>query len=395
MPSPARRLVELPVGDGAEVAAIYPALRALLDDSGPALLPVPAADPARARLLREAMAPDTPIDPRAGLVVATSGSTGTPKGAMLSAAALRASAAATEARLDGPGRWILALPAHHIAGLQVVLRALAAGHPPFLVDVRHGFSPDDLVGAATTAGREAGSDPVYVSLVPGQLLKVLDHPDPRPAAALASCAAVLLGGAAAEPGLLERAAARGISVVRTYGSSETAGGCVYDGLPLDGTEVEVDAESRIWLGGATVALGYRNAPGHAAFARPGWFRTDDAGTLAADGTLQVLGRLDGAVSVGGLTVLPEVVERALLAHPAVGQAVVVGVPDRRLGSRLEAMIVPAAGHTAPAAGELSDSVREVLGEHAAPAGYVVIQHLPTLANGKPDRQAIRRRLADG
>lgn len=341
------------------------------------------------------MHPGTPIDDRAALVVATSGSTGIPKGAMLTAAALRASASATAARLAGPGRWILALPAHHIAGLQVVLRALAAGHPPFVVDVRHGFSPADLVAAAAAAGKAAGADPVYISLVPGQLLKVLDDPDPQPAAALASCAAVLLGGAAADPELVQRAAAAGIEVVRTYGSSETAGGCVYDGRALDGVQLDVDADSRVWIGGPTVALGYRNAPDHEAFARPGWFRTDDAGALAADGTLRILGRLDGAVSVGGLTMLPEVVERSLLTHPAVGQAVVVGVPDARLGNRLEAMLVPTAGHGAPGAGELRETIRAELGEHAAPARMVVTKYLPTLANGKPDRRAIRDLLAAG
>ncbi|MBB1048682.1 AMP-binding protein, partial [Dietzia cercidiphylli] len=114
-----RDLRTLPVPGGVAVTALFPTFEQLLADRGPALLPVPSDDPARMRLLVGAMHPDEPIDDRAALVVSTSGSTGTPKGAMLSAAALAASASATDAFLGGPGRWLLALPAHHIAGLQV------------------------------------------------------------------------------------------------------------------------------------------------------------------------------------------------------------------------------------------------------------------------------------
>lgn len=403
---PSRTMEVLPVGFGAAVAEVFPALRALLDGQGPALLPVPADDPVRTRLLCEALAPGTPIDAAAALVVATSGSTGTPKGAMLSLAALRASAQATAARLHGPGRWILALPAHHIAGLQVVLRSLAAGYPPFIVDVSSGFNPADLVSAAHTLAASSGSQPLYISLIPGQLRKVLDWPDPGPAAALQACAAVLLGGAAAPARLLERAEAARIRVVRTYGSSETAGGCVYDGRPLAGVRVEVDAARRVWLGGDTIALGYRNAPGHPAFARPGWFRTDDAGEwmdaddpgAAAGGAgstgarLRILGRLDSALSVGGLTIVPQVVERALLTHPAIAEAVVVGIPHPRLGQRVAALVQLADGAPRPPLGDLRAVVRRELGDHAAPAVVDVIDTMPLLPGGKPDRLTVARLL---
>src|SRR5699024_9161698 len=161
------------------------------------------------------------------LVVSTSGSTGTPKGAMLPATALSASAAATDLALGGPGRWILTLPGHHIAGIQVMLRSLRAGHEPVIVDVSRGFDPAALPAAD-------GGPLAYTSLVPGQLAKVLDEGPAEAVAALARLNAVLLGGAATAPELLERAADAGIRVVRTYGMSETAGGCVYDGVPLDG-----------------------------------------------------------------------------------------------------------------------------------------------------------------
>lgn len=383
----------------------------LVDGAGPALLPVPASDTARRRILVDALRPDdapasggrspehdaasTPLAPLGedtALVVATSGSTGTPKGAMLSASALHASAVATEDRLAGPGRWLLALPAHHIAGLQVVLRSLLAGAEPHVLDVSAGFDPLSLPGAVRSLEASAGDRPLYTSLIPGQLRKVLDHPSDGPAASLARFHTVLLGGAAAAPELLERAATAGINVVRTYGSSETAGGCVYDGVPLAGTEVEIDDDSRVWLGGPTVAGGYRNAPGHEAFSRPGWFRTEDAGSFADDGALRILGRLDTAVSVGGLTIVPQVVEAALAAHPAISEAVVVGVPDTRLGHRLAAAIIPAASATVPPPAELSSWVREQLGRHAAPATYDVMGEWPLLANGKVDRKEIERRV---
>ena len=393
----------LPIGDGPAVVAAFDDLRMLVDGAGPALLPVPASDAARRRILVDALRPDdapaapapaelAPLGDDTALVVATSGSTGTPKGAMLSASALHASAVATENRLAGPGRWLLALPAHHIAGLQVVLRSLLAGAEPHVLDVSAGFDPLSLPGAVRSLEASAGDRPLYTSLIPGQLRKVLNHPSESPAAALARFHTVLLGGAAAEPELLERAAAADIHVVRTYGSSETAGGCVYDGVPLAGTEVEIDDDSRVWLGGPTVAAGYRNAPGHEAFSRRGWFRTEDAGSFADDGALRILGRLDTAVSVGGLTIVPQVVEVALTEHPAISEAVVVGVPDVRLGHRLAAAIVPAPSASAPPPAELSSWVRERLGRHSAPATYDVMGELPVLANGKVDRKEIERRV---
>ena len=126
--------------------------------------------------------------------------------------------------------------------------------------------------------------------------------------------AVLIGGGPMPAGVAERASAAGISVVRTYGMSETAGGCVYDGVPLDGVLVRID-DGRVVLGGATLAKGYRNPAEPDPFAEPGWFRTDDIGAVDDSGVLRVLGRVDDAISTGGLTVLPQLVEAALATHP--------------------------------------------------------------------------------
>lgn len=404
-----RELRTLPVPGGAAVAEVFPALAQMLDDHGPALLPVPADDPTRTRILTDSQRPGDPIDDRTALVVSTSGSTGTPKGAMLSAAALATSAESTDTALGGPGRWLLALPAHHIAGLQVILRSLRAGHEPVVMDVTRGFDPASLpdavaacragsssragTGESAAGGNSSVADRAYTSFVPGQLAKVLDDGLPDAIAALAELDAVLLGGAAAAPELLARAADAGIRVVRTYGMSETAGGCVYDGAPLPGVTVEVDDdEGRVWLAGPQLASGYRNAPDHPAFARAGWFRTDDAGTLDPGGGLRILGRVDEALSVGGLTLLPQTVEDALRTHPAVVDVVVVGIPDERLGTRPVAAVTL---RSSASPDDLRAHVAASLGAHSAPAIVAVLDALPMLPGGKVDRRGVAAGVIDG
>ncbi len=195
------------------------------------------------------------------------------------------------------------------------------------------FTAPELVSAVEAMG----SGRRYTSLVAAQLDKALR--DPHATRALADLDAVLIGGGPMPAGVAERASAAGISVVRTYGMSETAGGCVYDGMPLDGVAVRVDGDGRIWLGGPTVAAGYRNPVTPDPFAEPGWFRTDDLGAVHDSGRLQVLGRVDDAISTGGLKVLPGIVEAAVATHPAVADCAVFGVADERLGQRVVVAVV--------------------------------------------------------
>jgi O-succinylbenzoic acid--CoA ligase len=374
---------------------LLPRLAAALDGSGPALLlhDVPAA-PAASLLPGEALADteDDATDPTVA-VVSTSGSAGEPKGVLLGASALLTAASAGHDRLGGPGRWLLALPADHVAGLMVLVRSLITRTEPVVLDRTAGFDAAGFVDAA----RRLTGPRRYTALVPTQLRRILAA-GPDAVAALAGFDAVLVGGAAVDAGLAERATRGGVRLVRSYGMSETCGGCVYDGLPLDGVRVAVRRSGRVLLSGPMLARGYRAAPAASAEAfRTGpdgarWFHTDDAGRL--DGPrLRVLGRLDGGILTGGVTVAPAAVEAAVRGLPGVADAAAFGVPDAEWGERVVVAIVPAAGHAPPGL----DDVRRGAGlaPEAAPRQVVVVPELPLRGPGKVDVQAlIARALAE-
>lgn len=368
---------------GTAAGPLLAALDDVLHDRAPALLPL-GADRSDAAALRVG----EPIDDDVAVVATTSGTTGPPKGALLTAAALTASAVATHQRLGGPGRWLLALPPYHIAGIQVLVRSLVAGSDPVELDVSTGFDISQLPSAVD----ELGSGRRYTSLVATQLAKALG--DPAATAALAALDAVLLGGGPAPGPVLEAAAQAGVTVVRTYGMSETAGGCVYDGTPLDGVRLRLD-DGRIVLGGPTLAKGYRNPPDPDPFAEAGWFRTDDLGSVDDSGVLSVLGRVDDAISTGGLTVLPQPVEAALRTHPAVADCAVFGLADERLGQRVVAAIVLADGSPAPSVEELRAQVTQTLDHTAAPREVHVVDALPVRGIGKVDRAVLVRQVGKG
>lgn len=345
---------------------------------------------------------DDTDDPTA-LAVGTSGSTGMAKFALLPASALLASARATHARLGGPGNWLLALPPYHIAGLQVLVRSLDAGTAPVVLELTGGFRPEQFVAAA---GRMKGRWPRYTALVPTQLVRLLDTAGDQTAgvvgaalAALCSFDAVLIGGAATAPSLLQRARDAGVRAVPTYGMSETCGGCVYDGRPLNGVRVRTDDEDRVHLAGPVLARGYLGDPERtaAAFAIDSvgtrWFRTDDLGEVRDDGALHILGRADDVITTGGLKVNPAVVEAVLAGCPGVAQVVVVGVPDPRWGETVVAVVVPDPGVGAPSLDRLRAQVAASVAPFAAPTRIVVVDRLPLRGPGKPDRAALARLTA--
>jgi O-succinylbenzoic acid--CoA ligase len=347
-------------------------LRAALEGVRP-LAVLPAGPPAVVAAARAALRPEEPLEPGADLVVVTSGSTGTGRAVLLPASALLASAAATHERLGGPGSWLLLLPVSAIAGLQVLCRGLLAGTP---ATVPAGGETLAAAVARMPAGRR------YTAVVPTQLRRYLDaEPD-----ALRAFDAVLVGGAATDPALLDRARQAGVAVVTTYGMTETAGGCVYDGEPLPGVGIRVTGEG-VELTGPTLALGYRLDPeATAASFVDGWFRTRDAGSLH-EGRLTVHGRLDDVVISGGVNVAPSAVEAALREHPDVADAVVFGRPDPEWGQRVVAAVVPAEG-AAPSLEALRPWVAERLGAPAAPRALHVLEAFPLLHTGKPDRRAL-------
>lgn len=320
-------------------------------------------------LLRDWQArPDEP----GPVVVATSGSTGEPKHVLLSRRALRASATATAARLGGHGQWLLNLPPTHVAGLQVLFRSVLAGTTPVLQD-----------GTLVDAAARMTAERRYVSLVPTQLHRLLD--DPAAADALRGFSTVLVGGAAVPAVLRGRAAVAGVHVVATYGMSETCGGCVYDGVPLDGVAVAVGAQGRVRLGGPVLFDGYDGRPDLTGeVLRDGWFVTQDVGRLDDDGRLQVLGRVDDVVVSGGVNVPGPAVAERLRSHPAVRDAAVAGADDEEWGRRVVAFVV----------GELSleaarDWVAEVHPRSWAPREVRVVERLPLLDNGKVDRMTLQ------
>ncbi|WP_240757611.1 o-succinylbenzoate--CoA ligase [Nakamurella flava] len=391
----------LPLPPGPAVLDLLPQLADALAGRGPARLPVPADDPAAAARLVDALAggplgpgEDDPADPTA-FVVGTSGSTGPPKGALLPVSALAASAAATTDRLAGgaaaPGTWLLTVPPHHVAGLQVLLRSLVAGTEP--VVLAPPFRADRF--ARAVARLPAG--PRYVSLVPTQLSRVLA--DPTATAALATFTAVLVGGAATDPVLLAAARTAGARVVTTYGMSETCGGCVYDGVPLAGVRAELlpggeepatDGVGRVRLRGPVVARGYRGRPADPAFGSDDegrWFATADLARWSTDGHLQVIGRVDDVLVTGGEKVHPVLVETAVAGVAGVGAVVVVGVPDARWGQRVVAVVVTDGGD-GPDEQAIATAARTAGGRAAVPRMVLTIDELPLRGPGKPDRTAL-------
>lgn len=379
----------LPVLAGLDALTVLPDLEAALTGRSPVL-------PYAAELAPPVIAPHDPADLPEGLAIAvgTSGSTGRQKRALLTATALTASATATHHVLGGSGAWLLALPAHHIAGLQVLVRSLVAGTTPTALDLRGGFTASSFARAADGVYPTQGATRRYTALVPTQLARLLD--DPVGLEALRSFDGVLVGGAATPALLAQRAREASVALTLTFGMSETAGGCVYDGVPLPVTRMHIDNDRHIVLGGDTIAHGYLGEPALSADAfstdadGTRWFRTDDLGHLDDDGRLVVDGRADDLINSGGLKVAPGVVEDAIVRHVrSVADVVVLGVPDPEWGEVVCAAVTlldPTAHLTAA---DLRSRLSGILPDAALPKRVVILPAIPLRGPGKPDRAAIR------
>lgn len=306
---------------------------------------------------------------------------------------LRTPATLAEARAQLPdaarATWITGLPVHHIAGLQVITRSILANSAPIELPVTGGFRPAALAAAA--AGHD-GATRLYTSLVPTQLRSVVAD-EPSAHAIASACDAVLVGGAALPTATASAAAAAGIPVVRTYGMSETGGGCVYDGTPLAGVDVEIEQPDasgigRIRLTGPMVIDGYLTS-GAAINPPRGDGRTiltSDLGRLT-DGVLTVLGRADDVIISGGANIAPLAVEQLLAAAGFTGH--IVGVPDPTWG----ALVTFVAEGSEP---EL-DALRAALADQPAefrPRAVVAVDRFPTRGPGKVDRRHLTQLAAD-
>lgn len=383
-------LIRIPASD---VVAVTDALRAALA-GGPAVWPV--ADPHAP----EPADPAWVVDDGVALVVETSGSTDAPKRVLLSADALRASATATELALHGPGQWLLALPVHYIAGAQVLVRSVIAGTEPVVLDGEH-FDPAEFVAASARLDRRY---PRYTSLVPVQLQRLVDaaRTDRKVADALHVFDRILIGGQAASPSLTLAADTLGVRITRTYGSSETAGGCVYDGRALDDVAIRI-VDGGVELSGPMLADGYLGDPERtaAAFTTDAggvrWYRTGDLGELTHDGTLRIRGRADDVIISGGVKVSLGDVERAVRSVPGFADAVAVRVLDREWGERAAVVATRSDAAAASAALEAlaaaTDAAR--LPPAARPVRLELVDALPLLASGKPDRRALEARMRGG
>jgi O-succinylbenzoic acid--CoA ligase len=356
-------------------AEVFEGLRAALA-GGDAVHPVPAGAPA----------PQLPaeVERRVAVVVATSGSSGAPKLVALSADAVLASAAASASALGGDGQWLLALPVHYIAGVNVLARSITAGTEPVAVQGRF------EAASFTAAARMLDAPLRFTSFVPAQLARLVSSDDPEVLPLLRRFDRILVGGQATPDSLLEAALELGLNVTRSYGSSETSGGCVYDGVPIGDTRVrEVDGELRI--AGSVLAEGYLgdDALTRSRFPAEGGareYRTGDAGQVV-DGVVRVTGRLDDVLISGGIKVSLGAVEEHVRRIPGQTEAVVVAVPHVEWGQ------APAVVTTRPLdLGTLRDAVA-AMGVAARPVRVVVVDRMPSLASGKPDRLAAARLAA--
>lgn len=398
-------VVAIPSGpEGLEL--LLAPLVAALESTGPAVALVPAAGPdgVRERIVA-AVAPGRPVPADVAVVAATSGSTGEPAGVLLPGSALRAAALALAAHTQVPHghRWVAGLPLSSVGGLMVAVRALVAGCPPVAMASLGGARRFDVEGfaAATDRARALSARDgraLATSLVPA-MLALLDAAGEDGHGLLAAYDLVLVGGAAAPPTLVSRLRAAGVRVRLSYGMTETCGGAVIDGRPLPGVTVTEGAGGRLRIGGAQVALGYRDGrwPERWSVAPDGSraFTTADLGRVGPDGLVTVTGRADDVVQVGGTSVSLAAVRAAVLADARVADAEVVAVPDLTWGSRIVAFVVASPIGAGVDAGRLADelplAVQQALGRAAAPREVHVVAGLPLLASGKVDRRALRDR----
>ena len=314
------------------------------------------------------------VDDHYAAIVESSGSTGVPKRIGLTVENLLSSARATQARLGGPGQWLLALPINYIAGLQVLVRSHLADTQPILMNSSVPFSAEGFGRASSLMTGERR----FTSLVPTQLERLAEAvgQDDFLLGQLRSFDAILVGGQAANPATVGRLRELGVKVVVTYGMTETSGGCVYDGVPLDGVEVSLGERGLITLSGPMVVGGS--------------VTTNDLGEIDADGRLSVLGRADRVINSGGIKLSLDLVEQWAKSQPGVRDAVSLPISNPQFGETFICWMVvfDPERHNLDA-----DKAVAELGLPARFAVWATTEEIPLLGNGKPDYQGLAENFA--
>jgi o-succinylbenzoate---CoA ligase len=338
-------------------------------------------DRARPHFVRDAggetlLADAAPVTPGVAIVMSTSGTGGEPKLVELHRVAVVVAVSRSAKRLGSPpdSPWICPLTPAHIGGLLVLLRAAILGAP---VTIHERFDPERLVGDAEGAA--------FASVVPGMVRRLVAENLGLDGLTL------LVGGDAIDADTAGAARARGARLVTTYGLTETCGGFTYDGVPLEGMKVRLDADDAIEVSGSTVMENYRLDPAAtgAAFTTDGWLRTGDLGTIDDEGRLSIHGRADQVIRTGAEKVWPEEVERVLAGHPKVADVAVVGRPDPEWGSRVSAFVVPRVIDDPLSLEELRAYAAEHLARFKLPRELSLMAEIPRTHTGKVRRHALR------
>ena len=312
------------------------------------------------------------------LIVETSGSTGDPKRIKLSRRALIASAHAAAFALDAEettSQWLLALPINYIAGANVLIRSVIAGTQPVLMNTSVPFTAEAFARSASHMKAEKR----FTSLVPTQLARLAlaaEH-DEFVLTQLKRFDAILVGGQAVDYQMIGRLEELGVTIVVTYGMTETCGGCVYNGIPIGDTELRLIGD-RIAIKNSMLA----NVP----LNDEGFFVSEDAGVLDDKGHMAILGRLDRVIISGGIKISLDRVEQLAQRINGVEELAATAIDDAEWGQRVGIAYVGSP--------EVADDIARTLANDLGPAGKPVrvirVDKLPKTANAKNDLNAVAK-----
>ena len=311
------------------------------------------------------------------IAVTTTGSSGLSKQVGISASALRASAQSSNKFVGAQfgNTWSLLLPLTHIAGINILLRAHLLGTEP--LDLRN------HIGAYPPAD--------FTAVVPTQLFRALNG-DEFLLKHLIEAKTVLVGGAHLASDLHQRAIDAGINVVTTYGMTETTGGCVYNGIPLEGVELLITSENRIAIKGRTLATSYIGEEElWASNLVDDWFHTSDLGHIE-DGKLIVDGRADDVIISGGENLSLSAIENSLHSRFPNRNFAAFAVHDSQWG---EALHLAIEGDNSTNQVEIAEYLVEIFGAPAKPKGFLQLSKLPLVGIGKVDRKKLAEIFTEG